>query len=93
MGETNTVRTPLIGEEQSIRYPVAAVLLLVDIVYKCNYIPVAVKALLSVGHGTPVLVTGRELSGGSQLSFDLGWGRAMKHHWIRGDMQRIECIR
>lgn len=43
-------------------------------------VPVAVKALLSVGHGTPLLVTGRKLFGGSQLSFDLGGWRAMKHH-------------
>lgn len=49
-------------------------------------VPVAVKALLSVGHGTPVLATGRKLFGGSQLSLDLGWWRAMKHHYIGGDM-------
>lgn len=47
----------------------------------CSHpVPVAVKALLSVGHGTPVLVTGRKLFGGTQLSLDLGRRRAMKHH-------------
>lgn len=55
-------------------------------------IPVAVKALLSVGHGTPVLATGRQLFGGSQLSFDLGWWRAMKHHWMGRDTEE-ESIR
>lgn len=60
-----------------------------------NYLPVAVKALFSVGHGTSLVATGRMLFGGSQLSFDLGWWWAMKHHLISGDKWRgtsDECI-
>lgn len=45
-----------------------------------SVIPVAVKALLSVGHGTAGLVAGGQVLGGGQLSFDLGRWRPMKHH-------------
>lgn len=37
-----------------------------------GWIPVAVKALLSIRHGTSVLATGGELFGGTQFPFDLG---------------------
>lgn len=45
-----------------------------------GWIPVAVKALLSIRHGTSVLATGGELFGGTQFPLDLGWWWAMKHH-------------
>ena len=55
--------------------------------------PVAVKALLSVGHGTPVLPTGGKLLGAGQLSLDLGWWRAMKHHWTEGETAQSGPVR
>lgn len=44
---------------------------------------VAIKALLSIRHGTSILATGGELFGGTQFPFDFGKWRAMKHQALR----------
>lgn len=49
--------------------------------------PVAVKALLSEGHGTPVLATRWQVFGGSGFSFDLDWRGPMKHYCVARDKE------
>lgn len=50
-------------------------------------VPVAVKALLSIRHGTSILATEGELFGGTQFAFDLHRWWAMKHHCERKEQK------
>lgn len=52
-------------------------------------VPVAVKALLSIRHGTSILATGGELFGGAQFAFDLHRWWAMKHHCERKEQKEM----